>query len=192
MDERLYRFLKWTAILLAAGWLGWAVYENFFLGKEPGEYTRSAASRYFSDGDYQQALANYDEALRENPDLTAARWGRAETLIMLNREYEAVEIYDGLIATEPAVAAHYANRGIALDRMGRYQEALASYEKAMELDQETGDGPHWLTRLLRNQPEKPPGVGDRAAYLRQQLSLPADERLLTLPDVDQTQRPYKE
>ncbi len=192
MDDRLYRFLKWTAIILAAAWLGWAVYENFFLGKEPGEYKRAAASRYFSDGDYQQALESYDEALRVNPELNGAKWGRAETLIMLNREYEAVQIYDELIAQQPDVAANYANRGIALDRMGQYTEALASYEKAVSLDAETGDGPHWLTRLLRNQPEKPPGIADRAAYLREQLALPAADRLLRVPEMDDAQRPYKE
>jgi tetratricopeptide (TPR) repeat protein len=192
MDDRLYRFLKWTAIIMAAAWLGWAVYENFFLGKQPGEYKRAAASRSFSDGDYQQALDSYDEALRVNPDLSGAQWGRAETLIMLNREYEAVQIYDELIAQQPDVAANYANRGIALDRMGQYAEALASYETAISLDAETGDGPHWLTRLLRNQPDKPPGIADRAAYLREQLALPAEDRLLRVPEVDDAQRPYKE
>ncbi len=130
MDDRLYRFLKWTAIVMAIGWLGWAVFENFFLYKQPGEYTRAAAFRAFSDGDYQQALDQYDEALTENPDLIAAMWGRAETLIMLGREYEAVNAYDDILVLEPDYAPYYANRGIALDRLGRYGEALASYEKA--------------------------------------------------------------
>lgn len=192
MDERLYRFLKWTAILMALGWVLWAVYENFFLLKQPGEYTRSAASRAFSDGNYEEALAQYDEALAENPDLLAAMWGRAETLIMLGREREALEAYDDLIVIEPDNPIYFANRGIALDRMGRYTEALASYEKALTLDEEVGSGPNWLVRFLRNQPEKPPGIAERAGYLRQQLALPAEERVLSVPELDQQQRPYKE
>jgi len=192
MDERLYRFLKWTAVAMAVGWVAWAAYENFFLHKQPGEYARSAASRAFSDGNYEEALAQYDQALQTNPELTSAMWGRAETLIMLGRENEAVRAFDDLIIIEPDNAVHYANRGIALDRMGKYTEALASYERALTLDDEVGSGPNWLVRLLRNQPERPPGIVERAQYLRAQLALPAEERVLTIPEIDDQQRPYKE
>jgi tetratricopeptide (TPR) repeat protein len=192
MDDRLYRFLKWTAIVMAVGWVVWAAYENFVLRKQPGEYARSAASRAFADGNYEEALAQYEQALRENPGLTSAMWGRAETLITLGQENEAVRAYDDLIIIEPDNAVYYANRGIALDRLGKFTAALASYEKALTLDNEVGSGPNWLVRFLRNQPEKPPGIAERAQYLRAQLALPAEERVLTVPEIDEQQRPYKQ
>jgi tetratricopeptide (TPR) repeat protein len=192
MGDGLYRFLKWTAIGLTAGWIGWAAYDNFISGKAPGEYSYAAAERAFSDQNYDEALENYDESLRLNSDLLPALAGRAQTLIMLDRESEAVATYDELIAAQPDVAAHYANRGIALDRLGRHEQALASYERALSIDEEVGSGPNWLTRFLRNQPDKPPGIRQRSDYIREQLALPASERELSKPEVDDTQRPYKE
>jgi hypothetical protein len=53
------------------------------------------------------------------------------------------------------------------------------------------EGPNWLTRFLRLQPEKPPSVVDRAAYLRQELAKPESERLLRVPEEDAKQRSYK-
>ena len=111
MGEGLYRFLKWTAIGLTVAWVGWAAWDNFLAGKEPGEYSYAAGERAFSDGHYEEALDNYDEALRLNPGLLPALAGRAQTLILLGRENEAVETFDELIAAEPDVAIHYANRG---------------------------------------------------------------------------------
>lgn len=192
MGDKLYRFLKWTAIGLTVAWIGWAAYDNFISGKEPGEYSYAAGERAFSDGNYEEALEGYDEALQLNPGLLPALSGRAQTLIMLDREIEAVEIYDELIAAQPDVAAHFANRGIALDRLGRHEEALASYERALSVDEEVGGGPNWLTRFLRNQPEKPPGIRERSDYIRGQLALPVSERVLSKPEEDDAQRPYKE
>ena len=75
--------------------------------------------------------------------------------------------------------------------MGHYSEAIADYEKAVQLDPEMVEGPNWLTRFLRLQPEKPPTIADRAAYLRQELAKPESERLLRVPEVDEQQRSYK-
>ena len=146
MGEGLYRFLKWTAIALTAAWVLWAAYDNFLSGKQPGEYDYAAGERAFSDGNYEEALPNYEAALNTNPNFLPALAGRAQTLIMLGREVEAIETFDELIAAQPEVAKHYANRGIALDRLGRHEQALASYEKALSIDEEAGSG---LTRPRR-------------------------------------------
>jgi tetratricopeptide (TPR) repeat protein len=90
-----------------------------------------------------------------------------------------------------ALGVSYANRGILKDQLADYAGALADYEHAMQLEPEVREGPGWLTRFLRNQPEKPPSVADRAAYLREQLARPEAERLLSLPREDLKQRAYK-
>jgi tetratricopeptide (TPR) repeat protein len=191
MDERLYRFLKYTAITMALLWAGWTAYDTFFARTEPGEYAYHAATNHFADRSYDRALVEYDKALQENPGYTPALRGRAETLIMLDREPEAIEIYDQLIALQPDNAGHYANRGIAHDRLGHFEQALADYVTALALDPEVGEGPGWLTRFLRNQPEKLPGIADRARYIQEQLTLPAAERVLQVPEVDASARPFK-
>jgi tetratricopeptide (TPR) repeat protein len=192
MDKRLHRFLKYIAIVLTLAWVGWTLYDTFFFNTRPGDYAYHAGSNYFADGHYENALAEYEKALVEDAGHTPALRGMAETLIMLKREQEAVAIYHRLIALEPNKAGHYANLGIAYDRLGKHKIALANYEKALNLDPEVGEGPGWLTRFLRNQPNKPPGIADRAHYIREQLALAPDERLLHAPEIDAAQRPYKQ
>ncbi len=192
MDERLYRFMKYTAVTMALAWIGWTIYDTFFARVEPGEYAYHAASNHFADRRYDRALVEYDKALQENPGYTPALRGRAETLIMLGREAEAITVYDQLIALQPDNAGHYANRGIARDRLDQYEQALADYATALALDPKVGEGPGWLTRFLRNQPEKLPGIADRARYLQEQLALPPSERVLRVPELDAAAaRPFK-
>jgi tetratricopeptide (TPR) repeat protein len=190
MTEAQYRFLKYTAFGLALAWVGWSLYD--YLGtKEPGDFAYHAGSNAFADGHYEQALDYYLEALEIAPDHTAARRGLAEALIMLEREREAMALYDELLARDPDNAGYHANRGIAHDRLGEHELALADYERALQLDASISEGPGWLTRFLRNQPEPPPGIAERAEYLRAQLDLPEDQRQLRLPERDAAQRPYK-
>lgn len=192
MNERLYRFLKYIAILVVTAWIGWSVYQKLYVSAKPGDYAYYSGSNYFEDGHYERALMKYNAALRENPAYLPAMRGRAETLIMLQRESEAIETYDRLIALQPDNPGYYANRGIAYDRLGEHRKALTDYEQALHLDPSIGDGPGWLTRFLRNYSDKPPGIADRAGYLRRQLSLPPTERLLRVPELDAHQRPYKQ
>ncbi|MGF1526367.1 MAG: tetratricopeptide repeat protein [Candidatus Competibacterales bacterium] len=193
--ERRHRWLLNLAIVLTVAWVAWALYD-YLSTRQPGDNAYFAGQNAFADQNYSLALVKYDEALAEAPDHRPAKAGRAETLILLEREAEAIALYEQLLTdTENPVmrAAYLANRGIALDRSGRHREALASYRQALALDRqgEVLDGPHWLTRFLRNQPERPPGIAERAAYLEAQLALPEEERVLRVEDVDEAQRPYK-
>jgi len=190
-SDRQYKLILRTAIVLTIAWVGWAAYDSFMTGRGPGDDHYFAADKYFEDGEYQQALDEYRAALDENIDHVAAKRGVARSLMQLGRHEEAEVAFNAAIAAEPDFGGTYANRGILFDRMGRYREAIADYEKALALDPELAEGPHWLTRFLRNQPEAPPTVADRAAYLKEQLALPRDQRVLRVPEEDQAQRPYK-
>ena len=118
------------------------------------------------------------------------------------RDYAAaLGAYDQSILRERArgVSAHnrrilgvaYANRGILKDRMANYSGALADYQNALRLEPEVQEGPGLLTRFMRNQPQKPPSIADRAQYLELQLAKPESERLLHRPEEDFSQRPYR-
>lgn len=192
MDDRLYSFLKWTAIVLALGWVGWSIYDTFILHREAGDLAFLEGEKFFEDGAYDRAIEKYDEAIRENPGHTFAMRGRARALVKSGNYDRAIREFDAIIAMDPSLGVTYANRGIAHDFAGNYEKAVADYEKALAMDPELAEGPHWLTRFLRNQPEKPPGIADRARYLKEQLALPPEKRLLRVPDVDEAQRPYKQ
>ncbi|MDY6979517.1 MAG: tetratricopeptide repeat protein [Pseudomonadota bacterium] len=191
MDDPLYRTLKTLAIGLGLLWLGYMVYEGLAREHVPGEKAYEAANRHFEDGRYKEAIEEYEAALQANNELLPALRGKARSLIQLQRYDEALSVFNQAIESDPEFAPTYANRGILYDRMGRYKAAIRDYEKALELMPELADGPSWITRFLRLQPEKPPTIDDRAKYLKQQLALPEEERKLRDPQQDQQQRSYK-
>lgn len=188
----MYRFLKWTAITLTIAWVGWSIYDTMISQRNPGDLPYLEANNLFEDGEYERALAKYDEALASDPNHIHAMRGRASALMELGRSAQALEAFNTVISLDPEFGGTYALRGMLHDRMGRYQKAIADYEQALKLDPEIADGPHWLTRFLRNQPEKPPTIADRAAYLRAELAKPESERLLRVPELDAQQRSYKQ
>lgn len=191
MDEAVYRALKYIAIAIAAVWIGWTVVDTFFVQSAPGNTAYQEGNILFEDGEYGRALAKYEEALDSRGDAPAYVRAKARTLMQLGRHRDALAWFNRAVALQPFFGGTYANRGILHDRMGRYREAVADYEKALELDESVAEGPHWLTRFLRNQPEPPPTVADRLAYLRQELAKPEAERLLRVPELDDQQRTYK-
>ncbi len=192
MDDRLYRFLKYTAFGLAIIVLGWGLADSFVGGREPGDAAYLAGNRLFEDRAYERALVEYERALKERPEHVHALRGLARTFMQLERYDEALDAFERAIAREPNVGFTYANRGILYDRMGDYESAIHDYERAMELSPETAEGPNWMTRFLRLQPEKPPGIAERAAYLRAELAKPEHERLLRVEELDDAQRPYQQ
>ena len=190
-ESTQYRTLKLIAIAMVVGTLAILLYNSVFVrAGDPylSEYDR--ASRDFKDGLYEDALKHYQLALETDAYAEGALRGKADSLSMLGQHWEALEIYDELIKINPEEGGYYANRGIINDRLGRYRNAIADYEQAYILDSELNDGPGWLTRFLRNQQEKPPTILARAKYLKYQLSLPADQRVLKVEEEDAKQRPH--
>lgn len=192
MDERRYRSLLVIAVVMTVAWVGWTMYDGFFVRVAPGDEAYLAANKAFDDGNYGRALDNYAAALAQDAQHLHALRGKARTLMQLERYPEALIAFNQAIALAPEFAGTYANRGILYDRMGQYHKAIGDYEYALALDPSIADGPGWLTRFLRLQPQKPPTVAQRAKYLREQLAKPASERVLHIPEVDAAQRPYQQ
>ncbi len=191
MDNRAYRVLMVIAVGLTVAWIGWSVYDSVIVEDTPGDSSYLAGNSYFEDSRYREALIEYQAALAINPGHIHAKRGKALSLMQLGKDQDALVLFDELIQQQPDFAASYANRGILHDRMGSYEAAIRDYEKALQLDTELAEGPHWLTRFMRNQARRPPTIADRAQYLREQLNRPEAERVLSLPEEDKKQRPYK-
>ncbi len=192
MSEEMYRKLKWVAVVVAILPIAWLVYEGFVPDREPGDVAATAGDRAFADHHYERALEQYQRALEQAPDHLHALRGKAATLTELGFHEDAVEAFTRYLEEDPGFAGVYANRGIAYDRMGRYEEALRDYERALILDPSVADGPGWLTKFLHIGPEGQPTIADRAGYIRAQLALPEEERVLSDPELDSAQRSYSQ
>ena len=171
--------------------IGFIFYWRTGVEKNPGDYNVRKGNYRLEDGQYEEAVKEFSEALGKNPEHAMARLGLALTYMQMGRESEAIQEFNLVIELNPELAAAYADRGILYDQIGEHEKALADYRKAIELDEEILEGPGWLWRFMRNIDEKPPTIKERAAYLEAELAKPEDERLLRVPEVDEKQRMYK-
>jgi serine/threonine protein kinase/Flp pilus assembly protein TadD len=94
------------------------------------------------EGEMQQALAAYDNSLHANPrDADVIRF-RAEALLALNRDQEAIEAFSDFLKKSQPVGDVYRARGLAKAKLGRYRESINDYTRSLELE----PAPHILTR----------------------------------------------
>lgn len=189
MKEHQKKALISLLVLIAVA--AFIVYWRVGSEKAPGDYNVTKGNYRMEDGQFKEAVKEFNLALNKNPDHVFAHLGLAISYMQLDRTDEALSEFNRTIEISPKFAAAYADRGILYDRMGKYDRALADYKKAIELKPEILEGPGWLWRFLRNIDEKPPGIAERASYLETELKKPAAERLLKLPEKDQEQRMYK-
>ncbi len=189
-QDRTHKVLVWTAIVGAVALVGALLYDHF-ARFGPGDVAYIDGSNLFMDGAYERAIEFYNAALKENPRHVFALRGLANSYTQLKRYDEALTAIAAAIRLEPDNACNYATRGIIHDRMGRHEQAIADYRRAVAGCEAATKGMHWLDRLLYNVHERPPTVSDRLAYLEAQMRLPPEKRLLRVPELDDQQRPYK-
>ena len=176
-------------LLLAAGAI--FVYWRVAADKTPGAYEVRKGNYRLEDGQYEEALEQFDLALEADSESVRAFQGISVTYLQMGRLEEAVEVFSKILTLDPSYATAYADRGIALDRLGRHEEALKDYRKAVEVEPDIVKGPGFLWRFMRNISEKPPSIQQRADYIEAELKKPAEERKLSLPEQDDEQRMYK-
>ncbi len=157
----------------------------------PGENKFRLANHHLEEGENDEALGTFNEVLSQYPEYKDAHLGRAITLMQMGSFDESGAAFDRAISLDEKFAAAYANRGILNDRAGRFEDAVSDYRKAIELDPELVEGPGWIWRFLRNIPDKPPSIADRADYIEAELKKPEGERLLRVSELDAQQRMYK-
>ncbi len=201
MNERvLKRFIILMGCLLLFFVIGLPFLRNY-LQQEPGDYYTRKGDQELSSGNYADAMKSFDLALEEMPDHRGALMGRALVLIQTERYSEAVTELTYLIETlertltdddltgRGALSAAYANRGVIHDREARYEQALIDYVRSLQIDEGVTEGPGIFDQILYGY--RPSTVRDRAIYLQEQLKLPEDQRLMRVPELDETQRMHK-
>lgn len=196
----LRRFIKITIVTILVGGLAILGYD-WFQSQEPGDYYVREGDIRLSDGKYDEAMESFNKALQEMPDHRGALMGRAIVFIQTERYDDAIAELQYLIdflnrtlveedlTGKGALAAAHANLGIVYDRLGRYEEALDEYARALNTDEESVEGPGIVHKILHD--ADPSTVRDRAMYIYEQLQLPEDERLLSVPELDAEERMYK-
>ncbi len=89
---------------------------------------------YMTDGAGEDALKDFERALKLEPGLPEAMVNRGAALIFAGRNAEGVaEITRGLALNPIEPEKAYYNRGVAEERLGDLKSAYFDYKKALEL-----------------------------------------------------------
>lgn len=197
----LRRYITLMAIFTFVMFTVWAV-ANQYLQAPPGDFEVRQGDILLSDRKYDEAIERFEAALATEPNHRGAMMGRAIAYLQSERYGEAEAAFSHLISflqdnLEPddvtgtaVLAGAHANRGILHDRTGRHEEALSDYIQALRIDEGAVEGPSVFHRILHGN-TRPATIRKRAEYLAEQLSLPEDQRLLAVPEVDARQRMHK-
>ena len=118
-------------------------------------YTQLAASQYrkralqkFKDGKYEEAIADWTEAIKVNPGESSDyqnRGAAAETLLFqsgaksINEYKRVIADYTDAINLDPNAPVSYWQRGNLIAKVGRTHEALPDMEKALQIAQAIGE-----------------------------------------------------
>jgi tetratricopeptide (TPR) repeat protein len=85
-------------------------------------------------GDYQGAIAAYEEALQINPSHPDAYFQRAVAYYDLKNYQAAFEDLNQVVRLTPNSPVAYMNRGLTQDLLQKNQEAIKDYSKAISLN----------------------------------------------------------
>jgi Zn-dependent membrane protease YugP/tetratricopeptide (TPR) repeat protein len=168
--------------------LGPYALSRYLRNKRPNRRTAKAVERYnaavalTSQGAWEAAIAEFNEAIRLQPKLFSAYQGRGMARTQLGQLDAAVADVDRAIALQPGVASFHSLRGTIHFRRRDFDQALIDYNKALRLYPESalalqGRSVTWLyqgnfeqaiddaDRALQYAPADPVGFNNRGAAL---------------------------
>ncbi|MGD1862452.1 MAG: tetratricopeptide repeat protein [Leptolyngbyaceae cyanobacterium] len=91
------------------------------------------------NGDFDQAIGDFNQAIALNPDLAAAYNNRANYYAAMGDEVNALANYEQTIDLNPYHVRARINRGITLSKLNRFDEALEGFDEALLFRQFTGE-----------------------------------------------------
>ena len=84
-------------------------------------------------GRLEEALQEFDAAVRAQPSMAKAYWRRGVANGRLERIEEALADLDRAIELAPNVAEAYFDRGVTKGRLGRHTESIADYDEVIRI-----------------------------------------------------------
>ena len=81
-------------------------------------------------GDYDQAIADYTEAIRLNPEYAEAYCNRGVAYWEKGNDDKAIADFTEAIRLNPEYARAYQNRGVAYGKKGENSKAKSDYDQA--------------------------------------------------------------
>jgi len=119
-------------------------------------------SVWVAKGEYDIALADYNEAIRLDPNLAVAYYDRGNVWFDMQEYDKALADYNEAIRLDPNLAVAYTNRGVAWGHKQEYDKALADYNEAIRLDPQDTSAHNGRAWVWATSPEEKYRDGKRA------------------------------
>jgi tetratricopeptide (TPR) repeat protein len=103
------------------------------------ETQNNLGSAVLAKKDTKAAIGNFREALRLSPTIVAIQSNLANALVLDGHLEEARELYGDLAHRFPQNATFLCNWGVTLYRTGRHNEAIAAFQRALEINPDLAD-----------------------------------------------------
>jgi tetratricopeptide (TPR) repeat protein len=116
-------------------------------------------------GQTESALAAFTRAVEVNPSNPVPQEARARALLIAGRYQEAYEHYQKMLARFPRNADALVNYGLLAMRLGHADEAIESWEKAIDADPAQGNAQLYLAEALDHNGEHAAAARHYQAYL---------------------------
>jgi tetratricopeptide (TPR) repeat protein len=97
---------------------------------------RESADKLVADGQYREAVEQFDNALAIAPDDVETIRKKADAFVKLGDAESALECYDQAIAVDPNSSQSFAEKANTLVALHRYPEALEYYKRGLLVDPE--------------------------------------------------------
>jgi tetratricopeptide (TPR) repeat protein len=110
---------------------------------EAGVYYERGNANY-NKGDYDQAIADYTEAIKRNPNLAYAYCNRGNAYGEKGEYDQAIADYTQAISIDPNYTLAYTNRGAVYTYKGDTEKAKADYTRANSIDPDNANAKQGL------------------------------------------------
>jgi serine/threonine protein kinase len=85
-------------------------------------------------GQHEQAISDFDKAIRLDPGYAKAYHNRGTSYFTLGQHEQAISDFDKAIRLDPKDANAYYNRGTSYSELGQHEQAISDFDKAIRLD----------------------------------------------------------
>ena len=95
----------------------------------------TTGSKYFEKGQWNKAIAEYNEAIELDPKYADAYFNRGNAYFNKGQYDQAIADYTEAIEINPRLAEAYANRGLAYAQgKGQFDQAISDFNKAIGIN----------------------------------------------------------
>ena len=103
-------------------------------GLSEAEKRVNAGVELGQEGRLEEAITEFDEAIRLNPQDADAYYNRGNTYDDLGQHQRAIQEFDEALRLDPQFAEIYVNRGLAYADLSQHQRAIQEYDEAIRLN----------------------------------------------------------